>query len=136
LNNEAEIGEAVVAWLEAQHWDVYQEVKIYSGIADIIAVKGNLLWAIELKKSLTLKVMEQARGWRTHFRSVAVPRPRRTNHDRRTAYAVAKQFFKVGVIEVRRETGFTGDVHHIVDVKVPAPLMREHHRFVDSTKGP
>jgi hypothetical protein len=64
VNNEAEIGEAVVAWLEAQHWDVYQEVKIYSGIADIIAVKGNLLWAIELKKSLTLKVMEQARGWR------------------------------------------------------------------------
>lgn len=134
MNNEAEIGEVVVAWLEAQHWEVYQEVKIYSGIADIIAVNGNLLWAIELKKSLTLKVMEQARGWRTHFRSVAIPAPKRTSHDRRTAYAVAKNFFKVGVLEVKKTNGWKGQPDHQVAIKVPAPLMREHHRFVNRIK--
>jgi len=127
MKNEAEIGAGVVAWLEDQHWDVYQEVKYYGGIADIVAVNGNLVWVIECKRSLTLHVMDQARGWRTHFRSVAVPRPKRFR-ERFTAYGVAKNYFKVGVLEVSR-TEFRGEVGYSVEVKVPAPLMREHHKF-------
>lgn len=127
MNNEAEIGAGVVGWLEEQNWDVYQEVKYYGGIADIVAVNGYLVWVIECKKSLSLNVMDQARGWRTHFRSVAVPRPKRP-YERFTAYRVAKDYFKVGVIEVNR-TEFRDEFSYSVEVKVPAPLMREHHKF-------
>ena len=128
MKNEAEVGAGIVQWLEKQNWDVYQEVKYYGGIADIVAVNGNLVWAIECKKSLTLSVMEQARGWRTHLRSVAIPRTKRRDGSRRTAYLVAKNYFKVGVIEVDR-LELRDEIIYRVDVKAVAPLMREHHKF-------
>jgi hypothetical protein len=122
---ETEIAEKVVAWLEAQHWEVYQEVKFqtYGGIADIVAEQNGLLWAIECKRSLSLQVLAQAHGWHTHFRSVAIPSVKRQSWwARRTAYDVAKNYLKVGIIEIRTY----GDE---VNQTVAPALMREHHRF-------
>ena len=66
---EADLGEKLILWLERNGWEVYQEVQFrgYGGIADIVAVRNKpggsgdkIMWIIELKKSLSLKVMEQA----------------------------------------------------------------------------
>lgn len=125
---ETELAEYVIAWLEHQGWDIYQEVQFfgYGGVADIVAVHdGWLIWIIECKKSLTLRVMNQASKWRCHYRSIALSAPKRKNFSesssRDVSYAVAKQHFKIGVIEVTDG----GDLHE----KGSAPLMRHHHRF-------
>ncbi|KKN47175.1 hypothetical protein LCGC14_0665710 [marine sediment metagenome] len=122
--SEQELAKHVVAWLEEQHWDVYQEVQIFRGgkVADIIAVRGSLLWVIECKKSLSLAVMEQASYWRTHYRSVAVPRQK--NEMRRVGIGVAKNYYQIGVLTVGE-----GYFDFGVDEIVSAPLKREFHRF-------
>lgn len=126
--SEIELAEYVIAWLESQGWDIYQEVKFftYGGVADIVAVHdGWLMWIIECKKSMTLHAMRQASLYRCHYRSVALPAPKRKNFSesssRDAAYAVAKQHFKIGVIEVTDR----GDLYE----KESAPLMRHHQRF-------
>jgi hypothetical protein len=78
--SETELGPPLVSWLEANGWRVYQEVQphSYDSICDIVAVQGPLLWTIEMKRTLSLEVINQAWWWRqrSHFSSVAVPRPR------------------------------------------------------------
>lgn len=100
--SETILTESVISWLEAQGWDVYQEVQIesYGKIADIIAVLGNIVWIIECKISLSLSVMEQAYRWRryTNFVSVAVQR-RRGTEGRRFAAKVLKTF-NIGMLAV------------------------------------
>lgn len=120
---EMHIAESVISWLEEQHWEVYQEVQFrsYSGIADIVAKNGHLLWIIECKRSLSLSVMAQARAWRSHFRSIAVPQARRPSRwERQLAYDIAKDYLRIGVITVNGS---------YVSQPVAPPLMREHHRF-------
>lgn len=120
---EADLASNVIDWLEQQHWDVYQEVKFskyYGSIADIVAVRAGYVWVIECKTSMTLTVMRQANQWRAHFRSIAVP-PARTRDDRDFAYHLARDYFKLGVIEVY-------DKYTIHERQSP-PLMREFHEF-------
>ncbi len=76
--SEQDIGAAIVAWLQAQYWNVYQEVRVfgYGGpVADIVAVQGKLIWIVECKTSMGLAVLDQAMEWRrqAHFISVASP---------------------------------------------------------------
>lgn len=76
---ETDVGRTVVSWLRDLGWTVYQEV---IGIhADIVAVQERyhaapLVWIIECKTSLNLKVICQAidRSYWAHRVSVAVPR--------------------------------------------------------------
>ena len=112
----------VISWLEEQHWDIYQEVQFHqnASIADIVAVRNGQLWVIECKQSLTLTVLEQAYRWKTHLRSVAVPRTKTRRQQKRVlAYKIAKDYLRVGVLEVSQ----FGEVF----LKVPAPIMREYH---------
>lgn len=76
---ETDIARPVVAWLRADGWTVYQEVEHREGIADIVATRGPLVWAIEVKTRLSLEVYAQARRWTAyaHLASVAVPPGRR-----------------------------------------------------------
>ena len=78
---EQGIAARVVEWLQAEQWDVYQEVQPYQQgrVCDIVAVQGRLTWAIEVKASFGLAVLEQATGWINwaNFVSVATP-PSRT----------------------------------------------------------
>lgn len=75
---EAQLAEKVVAWLNEQGWDVYQEVQpfAYGSVADIVAIRGALTWVIETKLVLNMNVIQQAWDWRNHanFISVATPR--------------------------------------------------------------
>jgi len=76
-SNEVELGEQVVAYLEERQWTVYQEVSALGRTADIVAVMDGRVWTIECKLSFSLRVLEQAVGWRrySHWVSVAVPTP-------------------------------------------------------------
>lgn len=76
--SEAVLAQAVVGWLREYHWEVYQEVQIYSGgsVADIVAVQGRLVWVIECKKTLCFELLGQGENWteHAHYTSVCVPR--------------------------------------------------------------
>lgn len=75
--NERSVAERVVAWLRDMQWDVYQEVQVRSsgGRADIVATHGSLVWVVEVKMNLCIRVMEQAYRWKwcAHYVSIAVP---------------------------------------------------------------
>ena len=75
--SEVELAKPLIAWLEDQRWEVYQEVQPQNCgyTADIVAVQNNLVWIIEVKKTFGLTVMEQAHRWGGfgNYISVAVP---------------------------------------------------------------
>lgn len=75
---ETDLAAPVTEHLEACGWDVYKEVPCGSGVADILAVKDNRIWVVELKRSLSLQLLDQAidRHFKTHYVSVAVPMPK------------------------------------------------------------
>lgn len=94
---EVEVLRPLVESLRARGWTVYQEVESSLGpVADVVAVRGPVLWVIEGKRHFSFDVLEQADAWRGHanFRSVAVPlRPSRFQLE-------LAQAIGVGVLEV------------------------------------
>jgi len=103
---EAELAKPLIPWLEAQHWTVYQEVQcsMYGAVADIVALQGNLSWVIEVKRSLTFALIEQATQWhgRARFVSVAVPSPKTRAKGRRIAENLLEQM-GIGLILIGDE---------------------------------
>ena len=98
--SEVELGELLIPWLENKGWEIYQEVKFgYGGnVADIVAMKDEEMWIIELKTSLSLKVMEQAWKWKdAHYKSIAVPYSRRRNDQ---FASTILRHFGIGYIEI------------------------------------
>ena len=77
MNTEQSYCAIIVAQLVAEGWDIYQEVETGAGRADIVAVRGAVRWAIEVKTSMSLAVMDQARANVAyfHYSSLAVPAP-------------------------------------------------------------
>lgn len=146
--SEEQIAELVIAWLEEQHWEVYQEVSFWSGgsTVDIIAKKENILWAIEVKKRLNFDVIAQADNnlnW-FHFSSVAVPSPSSKkrhygvphNRNRDMAKRICKDY-GIGVIEISRNVAFDGisyihryDNQSYVNETVAPKLIRKNHKWV------
>lgn len=133
--SEADLGRQVVAWLEEQHWDVYQEVEIlHCGIADIVAVQQDArpkrIWIIETKLSLTFEVIAQATRWRpfAHYVSCAVPtmkNARVASAGRRLAREVCS-WKGIGLIEVRppeKRRMFASSV----DTEIEPELHRTRH---------
>lgn len=84
FSSESALAVHVVRWLEAQRWDVYQEVEISRNghRADIVAVHGSVLWVVETKLSLSLDLIDQVNWWHgfAHFASVAIPRSEHRSH--------------------------------------------------------
>ena len=72
---EVQLAKPIIAYLEERGWDVYQEVLIYGKVADIVATFGKLTWIVEVKTSLSLKLLEQIYNWRgkANFLSIAIP---------------------------------------------------------------
>lgn len=75
---ETELAKYFIDYLS--DYDIYQEVPA-SGIIDIVAKKGNIITAIEVKKSLNFNVFEQAFNNKrnAHYSYVAVPYARRSS---------------------------------------------------------
>lgn len=58
--SEAEIAARVVRFLEESGLDVYQEVEVSSGVADIVAVnRGCEVWIVEVKRTWSWDLMAQ-----------------------------------------------------------------------------
>lgn len=102
--HETDLALKVINWLEAQHWEIYQEVKVNNSIADIVAIQGHLVWIIECKLSLSLNLIAQALEWRrdAHFVSVAIPKrkSRYPTKARRIALHILKHW-GIGILRVR-----------------------------------
>lgn len=79
--SEVDVARPVVEWLRSRGFDVYQEVKVPKerATADIVAVKGPVTTVVEVKTSMSLVVLGQARGWGglAHMVYVAVPSGKR-----------------------------------------------------------
>lgn len=60
LPSEEQLGAIVVAWLERLGGDVYQEVEVHGGVADIVARVRAELWIVEVKQTLRLSLITQA----------------------------------------------------------------------------
>lgn len=77
---ERSVAEIVVAWLEHMGADVYQEVTVAGGVADIVARVGAETWIIEVKTSLSLALLVQAyeRRRQCHRVYIAAPHSRNT----------------------------------------------------------
>lgn len=71
---EIVIGEAVTVWLESRGWQVYPEValKAYEGAADLVAVKGDVVWVVECKRGMTYQLLQQAWRWRDYADQLSV----------------------------------------------------------------
>lgn len=118
---EIDLAKPVISWLGWQHWDIYQEVQFnYGGsIADIVAVRHNIMWIIECKMSYGFAVLKQASYWPVHYRSIAVPNEIHNHRD----YRVAEYYYKVGVLEVAIKYD---DVYEVVK----APLIYRKNNLV------
>jgi hypothetical protein len=105
MNEEQKYAQAVVEWLTAGGWEVYQEVVTACGRCDIVATKGPIRWAIEVKTSLNLAVLDQARqnlAW-FHHSSIAVPAPARNIHSTPRTWELAHALAELlgfGVIRI------------------------------------
>lgn len=80
LRSEKDLGARVVAYMRDLGWDVWQEVRVgrYDDRRiDAVGKLGRLVWAVEIKTSLTFRVLEQAHRWIGHanYVSVAAPSP-------------------------------------------------------------
>lgn len=126
MNAEQEVAAAIVEYLTAEGWEVYQEVTIPGGgRPDIVGVKGPVRWAIEVKTSLTLTVLEQAQRNLAYFHlsSYAVPAPTRLPHGMPKGWHFAHDLAKelgFGALRVLPESPRR---HRVVE-DVPSKLNR------------
>lgn len=110
--SEQDLAASVVGWLQAMHWEVYQEVTSRGGPrCDIVATQGPLVWAIECKVSLGMAVLVQAMHWRGRANLVSVAT---TTHPTRGSRSILQEL-RIGALVVAGERCWESE---------PAPLSR------------
>lgn len=139
---EADLARVVVEYLIAMGWDVYQEVVWTRGRADIVGVKGSLVWVVETKKTLGLDLLAQGtelRPW-VSLVSLAFPAPPKAHaqsRSRRFAISVAERE-GMGLLQIRDPARFVeGAVKELAKPKLNrkpledlrAKLEPEHRTF-------
>jgi len=116
--SESEVASAVMAYLVDAGWDCYPEVQGSDGMhrADLVAIKGPVLWIIEVKLGASLSLLAQAEAWRGNANriSIATWRP--------TTYFVQRicRSFRIGVIRAWRDSWH----EWMVREDLSAPLSR------------
>ena len=122
---EVDVAAPVVAWLRDLRFEVYQEVTVGGARADIVAVRGPLVWVVEAKQTWSLALLEQAAAWLplAHHVSVAVPFRRKAGHSfgRRIAGDLGIGVFEVGGSRVEVDDP---DLHRNVK---PGKIVRALH---------
>lgn len=75
FKSEKQLAEAVIWWLKDQQWEIYQEVPVGNGVADIVAKRGPVMWLIETKLSMSFQLLKQLddRVGSVHMTSAAIP---------------------------------------------------------------
>lgn len=125
---ETDLAAAIVRYLTDLDWDVHQEVgEAYGPRADIVALRGSLIYVIESKVTLGLSVIAQARHWldRAHYVSVAVPmrRSANTRDERYVAERILKEW-GIGCLEASVST-YEWETTRVEEVVAP----RLHRRI-------
>jgi hypothetical protein len=85
--SEADLAACVVAYLEGCGHDVYQEVDVSTGVADIVALvgPGREVWIVETKVGWSLDLLEQCLDRRAHAHRVFAAVGRGADHARLAA---------------------------------------------------
>lgn len=107
--SEAELASRVVKWLEDDGWSVFHEVTfgggaIGDGRADIVATRGDELWVVEAKRSLSFDVMAQAERWKPYASRVSIAVPKTHEHRPSDGRLLAHRLIaslELGLLEVR-----------------------------------
>lgn len=102
--HEVVLGRHVVAWLEAEGWDVFQEVQPHGGaVADIVATRSGILIVVELKASPTFDLLDQTIRWKAYAHQVygAVPKARPSNGRQMAIHVFGR--YGIGLFEVDQE---------------------------------
>ena len=94
---ETDVSQPIVEFLQVMGWEVFQEVGIGRS-ADIVARRDKLIWVVETKTSLSLKVMEQASNWKGYANYVSIGIPETKN---RYGKQILKQI-NTGCLEVSK----------------------------------
>jgi hypothetical protein len=103
--SEQAIAETVVAYLEALGADVYQEVTVPGGVADIVARVHHEAWIVEVKTSLSLALIAQAMLRRRQASRVYIAAPWTRNG--RDVASVCKEL-GLGMFVVRDLASYRG----------------------------
>lgn len=95
---EQSVAAVVVAYLEAMGADVYQEVEVPGGVADIVARVRAELWIVEVKTSLSLALLFQAMERRRLAHRVFIAAPYSRNF---RDVGVVCEALGIGLFEVK-----------------------------------
>ena len=125
FSTETELAKTVIAWLRNMDWEIYQEVQCGSGgpIADIVALRDGITWAIECKLSMSLALLEQAHEWcgRANYTSIACPYKHLKGHS--FAREVMKHF-GIGHLSIQGAQ-YTSMENRSVDERMKARFFRK-----------
>lgn len=129
--SEQHLGPPVIAYLEGEQWDVYQEVPgPGGGRADIVATLGPLLCVVELKTGLGFDVLDQAVTWKPWATWSWVAVPRGKYGASRMACMVCESY-GVGILEVhngRAEVRLRPAINRRANVAKFRDRLRPEHK--------
>lgn len=97
MSSESDLAKKIIAWLEGNGWDCYQEVFVGNGYPrpDIVARRGAAIHIIECKLSASLALLDQAYHWRDQANYISVATPLRCGS---VSFRVFCQTFGIGKI--------------------------------------
>lgn len=123
--SEQELAAAVVKWLQELRWEVYQEVPVGNGIADIVAKSGSVTWLIETKMSMSIQLLNQldTRVAAAHMTSAAVPLGTRRN----VPYKLLRML-GVGLLTVYGDTYVREELRPVFFRKVSGVELHEQQK--------
>ena len=98
---ESDLYQPIKEYLEMGDWVVYSEVEEKRGYrrADIVATRGNQLMVVEMKTTLSFKLLEQAIAWKgsADYIYIAVPR---SKVERSWIAMEVLERYGIGIIEI------------------------------------
>lgn len=125
FQRESELASIVVEWLQGHGSDVYQEVAVLGGVADIVTLDGPMISIIECKLSFGVQVVGQAidRVRSAHRVWVAVPA---ATQGSLLVLRPALELYGIGVLTVAKPYGSPGR-HTVVEQVAPRMNRRSPH---------
>lgn len=127
--SEADLAPLVIKFLEHDHWEVFQEVRLGGRgqpIVDIVGKQGILVHAVEIKKTFGLSVLQQAYSnlnW-FHYSSIAVLGPLRfkVSRERNFAKQICRDY-GIGLLTVMMQMD-------TIEQEISPKLHRKNHPFI------
>lgn len=144
FTKESDLARLVVQFLHDEQWEVYQEVEPHQGggSADIVAVRGPVVWVIECKLSLSIDLIGQALSWKgyAHRISVAIPARKNRSSKRDIFINTVLRDHGIGWLEVHdrewspkvREYLRPGFSRRLKDSRIRKSLTEMHKTFAEA----